>query len=230
MGRARDIRLMTDRQKIKQLEEKYHYFNIVEEKGIPPTEYILKFDLKGYINQAGQTASEHLVRLSLPEKYPFSAPPKFSFLNNLFHPNVYTNGDVCHGWYLNHWDMGIHIDDLIMDIARMICFKTNSYNLKSPANYFCNQEWILAHQIPIDHTNLIEKNTAHTYSIPDYLLPNDVYEQKMASQQQAENSPVKVKVKSQHTAGRVQNSWSEMPEQKKNVRQNWKHFIKILKK
>lgn len=154
MGKARDIRLAQDSQKIYELANGSPYFHVVSSKGMPASEYLLEFRLRGYLNQEGQTANLHRVKLFLPEQYPFSAPPKFAFAKTLFHPNVYKNGDVCHGWYLNNWNPAIRIDDLIMDVAKMICFKTDSYNLRSPANYNCDKDWIAAHKIPADRTNL----------------------------------------------------------------------------
>lgn len=173
MGRARDMRLMEDQRKIEELANKVGYFQITNTRGLPPTEYTLEFCLNGYVNKEGEVASGHIVRLSLPERYPFSAPPKFSILNGLFHPNVYKNGDVCHGWFLNNWHPAIHIDDLILDVAKMISFKTNSYNLKSPANYDCDAEWIKNHQIPIDKTPLEphEEEVEPVSEVPAYSPP-----------------------------------------------------------
>ncbi|MGB0839164.1 MAG: ubiquitin-conjugating enzyme E2 [Chitinophagales bacterium] len=176
MGRARDIRLLQDQQKIRGLVAKLPYVNIRGEKGIPPTEYLLTFRLKGYINSKAETAERHEVRIALPAKYPFSAPPKFSFLRGLFHPNVYKNGDVCHGWYLNNWNPAIRIDDLLMDITKMIAFKKDSYNLRSPANYGCNQDWIATHAIPADHIDLesglrVPKTAVHSWVAKKQMPP-----------------------------------------------------------
>lgn len=168
MGRARDLRLAEDQRKIEELAEKVGYFQITNARGLPPTEYTLEFCLQGYQNREGDIVSDHIVRLSLPERYPFSAPPKFSILKGLYHPNVYKNGDVCHGWFLNNWHPAIHIDDLILDVAKMIAFKADSYNLKSPANYDCDAEWIESHQIPLDETPLEphEEETIQTPASP----------------------------------------------------------------
>ena len=163
MGRARDMRLLEDQRKIHQLADKVGYFCVSDKRGLPPTEYLLEFCLRGYINKQGIIADTHAVRLSFPERYPFSAPPKFSILKGLFHPNVYKNGDVCHGWFLNNWHPAIHIDDLILDVAKMICFKADSYNLKSPANYDCDKDWIEAQKIPLDETPLEPQEDALTY-------------------------------------------------------------------
>lgn len=166
MGRARDMRLLEDERKIQELSNKVGYFQIRDKRGLPPTEYVLDFCLSGYLNKEGDIAGDHLVRLSLPERYPFSAPPKFSILRGLFHPNVYKNGDVCHGWFLNNWHPAIHIDDLILDVAKMIAFKDNSYNLKSPANYDCDQEWIESHRIPLDETMLEPQQELQAETMP----------------------------------------------------------------
>ncbi len=170
MGRARDMRLLEDQRKIEELAQKVGYFQVTNTRGLPPTEYTLEFCLQGYINKEGEIVNGHIVRLSLPERYPFSAPPKFSILNGLFHPNVYKNGDVCHGWFLNNWHPAIHIDDLILDVAKMISFKSDSYNLKSPANYDCDEEWIKNHQIPLDETLLEphEESLQPTADAPTY--------------------------------------------------------------
>ena len=154
MGRVRDMRLMEDQRKIETLARRCGYLDLKGTKGTPPFEYSLEFNLQGYVNANGDTALEHPMRLIFPEKYPFSEPPKFTFLNGLFHPNIYRNGDVCLGWYLNNWNPAIHIDDLLIDIAKIICFKKDSYNLKSPANYACSREWIAEHTIPIDDADV----------------------------------------------------------------------------
>ncbi|MEZ4885091.1 MAG: ubiquitin-conjugating enzyme E2 [Chitinophagales bacterium] len=170
MGRARDMRLLEDQRKITELAEKVGYFQISNTRGLPPTEYILEFCLNGYLNKQGNTTNGHLVRLSFPERYPFSAPPKFAILRGLFHPNVYKNGDVCHGWFLNNWQPAIHIDDLILDVAKMIAFKADSYNLKSPANYECDEQWIAAHQIPLDET-VLEPQEEEQNNLPAAVRP-----------------------------------------------------------
>lgn len=192
MGRVRDIRLLEDQRKIETLTQRCDYLGLQSMHGTPPSEYMLEFNLKGYLNAAGNIAPKHPIRLVFPERYPFSEPPKFTFLNGLFHPNIYRNGDVCLGWYLNNWNPGIHIDDLLIDIAKIVCFKKNSYNLKSPANYACSQEWIAAHQIPIDEAEVE----------PCLDLPNPTYETHLAkqtghfaNQAKQNHQPLKITVK-----------------------------------
>ncbi len=158
MGKVRDIRLLEDQRKILEIAAQFPFMTIMERKGNPSTEYLIDFRLKGYINQKGDISTRHLLRIIMPSTYPFSAPPKFTFLKGLFHPNVYESGDVCHGWYLNNWNPVIRIDDLLLDVIKMICFKPDSYNLSSPANYACNRDWIANHPIPIDFTNISLKS------------------------------------------------------------------------
>ncbi len=154
MGKVRDIRLAEDQKKITQLAARYPFLKITQVKGNPAYQYLLVFQLLGYVNAKGDLAQLHPLLVTFPEKYPFAAPPKFTFLKGLFHPNVYQNGDVCHGWYLNNWTPAIRVDDLLMDIMKMICFKKDSYNLASPANYDCDRDWIARHRIPADYINL----------------------------------------------------------------------------
>ncbi len=190
MGRARDLRLLEDQRKIEELAEKMDYFNIRDKRGLPPTEYLFDFCLQGYTNKEGEIASDHIVRLSLPERYPFSAPPKFSILKGLYHPNVYKNGDVCHGWFLNNWHPAIRIDDLILDVAKMIAFKADSYNLKSPANYDCDREWIDAHQIPLDETVLNPQEVLQNEAKSNFSF------EKAPNKQRRVQKKIRVKVKS----------------------------------
>ncbi|OWY21354.1 hypothetical protein C7N43_21485 [Sphingobacteriales bacterium UPWRP_1] len=198
MGRARDIRLLSDYQKITGFAAMYPFLTITHIEGMPPVAYHLLFKLRGYLNVAAQIAEEHEVKLSFPEQYPFSAPPKFAFVKGLFHPNVYKNGDVCHGWYLNNWHPGIHIDDLLLDITKMICFKPDSYNLKSPANYACDADWIAAHTIPADDINLHtvglvpSADTVH----PIAETPPATSDENQPKTEEVKSAEVKIKIKS----------------------------------
>ncbi|OWY25471.1 hypothetical protein C7N43_19955 [Sphingobacteriales bacterium UPWRP_1] len=191
MGRARDIRLLSDYQKITRFAAIHPFLTITHIEGMPPVAYHLLFKLRGYLNAAGQMATEHEVKLFFPEQYPFSAPPKFAFLKGLFHPNVYKNGDVCHGWYLNNWHPGIHIDDLLLDITKMICFKPDSYNLKSPANYACDAEWIAAHTIPADDINL---HTSQAQNTGTHAMPAASHETQ-SSAEEVKSDEFKIKIK-----------------------------------
>lgn len=193
MGRARDMRLLSDYQKITLFANKFPFLTINKVEGMPPVEYLLEFKLKGYLNAQSEIANVHTLKLTFPEQYPFSAPPKFAFVKGLFHPNVYKNGDVCHGWYLNNWHPGIHIDDLLMDITKMICFKPDSYNLKSPANYACDADWIATHTIPADDITLFinnEENQLFTAGRQDL----NVNELDLPGKSEADNTDTNVKV------------------------------------
>lgn len=201
MGRARDTRLLSDYQKISEFTAKRPYVCITEVKGMPPVAYTLEFLLNGYVDETGKTARKHLLRIIFPEQYPFSVPPKFVFVNGLFHPNVYKNGDVCHGWYLHNWHPGIHIDDLLIDIAKIICFKTDSYNLKSPANFACDAEWIATHPIPADEIQLTEPVTLTGAVVslpaePDKKTKPPLAKQQLEKEAEADTPhPIKVRIK-----------------------------------
>ncbi|MGE5341248.1 MAG: ubiquitin-conjugating enzyme E2 [Candidatus Omnitrophota bacterium] len=146
---------MEDKKKLEKLVESCHYLTVQPIKGNPPAEYILTFKLRGYIDVEGNTRDIHQVRLLLPSGYPISAPPSFQFINRLWHPNVYLNGDVCLGFSGSNWKPSFRIDELVVDLAKYICLKEDSYNLKSLANSSCNAAWITSHTIPIDNTNIL---------------------------------------------------------------------------
>lgn len=155
MVKIRELRLLEDKKKLEKIAEFCHYLNVQPVKGNPPSEYMLTFSLKGYIDEAGNTRDIHQVRLFLPSGYPISMPPSFQFVNKLWHPNVYVNGDVCLGFSNSTWKPGFRIDELVVDIAKLICFKKDSYNLGSIANRNCDASWINSHIIPIDNTNIL---------------------------------------------------------------------------
>jgi ubiquitin-protein ligase len=154
MNKTRELRLLEDKKKLEKMAESCPYLTVQPVKGTPPTEYMLTFKLRGYINRAGNTRDTHKVRLRLPAGYPISAAPSFQFVNKLWHPNVYSNGDVCLG-LSGAWKPGYRIDELVEDIAKYICFKKDSYNLSSKANSSCDASWIRSHTIPADNTNIL---------------------------------------------------------------------------
>ena len=154
MNKTREFRLLEDKKKLEKMAESCPYLTVQQVKGNPPTEYMLTFKLRGYIDSKGNTRDMHQVRLTLPSGYPILSPPSFQFVNKLWHPNVYRNGDVCLG-LSGSWKPGYRIDELVEDIAKYICFKKDSYNLSSIANSSCDASWIRTHTIPVDNTNIL---------------------------------------------------------------------------
>jgi ubiquitin-protein ligase len=155
MSKTRNIRLQQDKKKLEKLAESCHFLTVQPTKGNPPTEYMLTFKLRGYIDSAGNTRDIHKVRLDIPAQYPFSAPPAFYFTGKLWHPHVMDNGWACIGFHGNEWTPAFRIDDLVIDVAKFICFKEDSY-VKPLAHHFA--EFIKSHPIPSDNTNILGVN------------------------------------------------------------------------
>lgn len=153
MSKTRDLRLREDKKKLDKMAQSCGYLTIQPLKGNPPSAYMLTFSLTGYIDASGKKGNSHQVKLTLPARYPIHEAPKFQFVKKLWHPNVYANGDVCLG-LTSRWNPGFIITELVLDIAKYICFKEDSYNLSSLANSRCNATWIAAHPVPVDHTNI----------------------------------------------------------------------------
>ena len=184
MSKTRDIRLYEDLKILKELTESCQYLEInnakspfekINEIEKPQTEYMLTYTLKGYIDSSGKIRDIHRVKMTLPNNYPITEPPIFRFEDDFWHTNVYSSGEVCLGFgSTNKWKPTFPLEDLIIDIAKIICFKKDSYNTKSPANSACNQNWISSHQIPVDKRNIIPKNlpdvTVIQKNIPDVIV------------------------------------------------------------
>jgi ubiquitin-protein ligase len=86
-------------------------------------------------------------RIEFPQDYPIK-PPKVIF-NNILHPNIHTNGDVCisilhqgtdqFGYEKDYerWNPSHGIDSIMMSILSMI----SEPNFESPANIDCSKLW-----------------------------------------------------------------------------------------
>ena len=67
--------------------------------------------------------------LSIPCEYPLK-PPKVRFKTEIFHPNVYPNGDVCIDILQDQWSEVMSIEKILISIRSLL----NEPNDKSPAN------------------------------------------------------------------------------------------------
>lgn len=70
----------------------------------------------------------HLI-INFSEEYPVS-PPKVKFLSKLFHPNIYTDGNICLDILQNQWSPIYDITSLLTSIQSLL----NDPNTSSPAN------------------------------------------------------------------------------------------------
>lgn len=157
MGKIRQLRLITDQKKIYEFARQNPYFSVLDQVGEPPSQYLFLYQLNGYLNTNAQIAPTHMVKLAFPLGYPIAEPPKLTFLNKLFHPNVYANGEVCHGWTIHNWNASVHIEQFLILAAQLITYNNNAINFSNPANTYPNPEWIKTHPKP-PNTVVITEN------------------------------------------------------------------------
>jgi len=86
--------------------------------------------------------------LDFPQNYP-NSPPKFKFITDLYHPNVYVDGKVCisilnegvdkyeYESVSERWNPSHSVNSILMSILSMI----SSPNFESPANVDASKLW-----------------------------------------------------------------------------------------
>lgn len=67
--------------------------------------------------------------LTFDESYP-NHPPEVSFLSEMFHPNIYENGDLCLDIIKNRWSPSYDVLGVLLSIQSLL----NDPNNRSPAN------------------------------------------------------------------------------------------------
>lgn len=68
--------------------------------------------------------------LTFDESYP-NHPPEISFISQMFHPNIYTNGDLCLDIIKNRWSPSYDVLSILLSIQSLL----NDPNNESPANH-----------------------------------------------------------------------------------------------
>ena len=86
--------------------------------------------------------------ITFPVDYPNKAP-KFRFISNLFHPNIYTNGNVCisilhegidefgYESVSERWNPSQSVNSILISILSML----SAPNFESPANVDASKMW-----------------------------------------------------------------------------------------
>jgi ubiquitin-conjugating enzyme E2 A len=69
------------------------------------------------------------LNLSIPCNYPVKAP-KVRFKTEIFHPNIYKNGDICIDILQDQWSEVMSIEKILISIRSLL----NEPNANSPAN------------------------------------------------------------------------------------------------
>lgn len=104
---------------------------IIETEGTPPTKYVFEYQVKGIIgvDEKGKPrySNKHIVEILVHDDYPLSMP-FVQFYSPIFHPNIWTGGKVCLGWF----PIPYQLTDICLHIAKMIDYQV--YDLNSPSN------------------------------------------------------------------------------------------------
>ncbi|KAI5191192.1 ubiquitin-conjugating enzyme E2 A [Nematocida minor] len=69
------------------------------------------------------------LKIQFTESYP-QHPPEVSFITEIFHPNVYPNGELCLDILKNRWNSAYGIGQVLLCIQSLL----NDPNTDSPAN------------------------------------------------------------------------------------------------
>ena len=67
--------------------------------------------------------------LRIPDDYP-NSPPKATFVTRIFHPNVFTNGNICLDTLQNNWSPAMDLSQLCLSIQSLL----TDPNPNDPAN------------------------------------------------------------------------------------------------
>jgi ubiquitin-conjugating enzyme E2 A len=76
------------------------------------------------------------LEVTFTEEFP-TKPPHVKFLNKMFHPNIYLNGEICLDILQNQWSPVYDITALLTSIQSLL----NDPNPNSPANSEAARMW-----------------------------------------------------------------------------------------
>jgi ubiquitin-protein ligase len=135
MSNARDLRLLSDYESLKNLvNESNGKLAITSTSGSPPDTYTVEYRCRSIEAVAGSKpiyASVHIMRIKLPARYPLpSAPPRLEMLTPVFNPHIYPNRQVC----LGSWQTSEYLDELVARVGALLQFDRRIINMRDPAN------------------------------------------------------------------------------------------------
>ena len=90
----------------------------------------LQLHFKTIANSSGSFSEVTDVEIQLPDRYPF-IEPKVVFTSKVFHPNVYSSGQVCLG---TKWLPSEGLDLLVERLIKILIYDATILNTKSPAD------------------------------------------------------------------------------------------------
>jgi ubiquitin-protein ligase len=131
---VRETRLTNELQQVSELiANSGGSLKLISKTGNPPCEYVIEYRCKGVEKVNGNNPvyrNTHQVKIKLGSNYP-KQKPDAEFLTPIFHPNVYSNQNVCLGSY---WTPAETLTQLILRIGKIIQYSTDVMNLNSPAH------------------------------------------------------------------------------------------------
>ena len=135
MSNARDTRLQSDYENVKQLaDDSNGKLAIVNVAGSPPDTYLLEYrckSIEAVVNGKPLYASVHHMRVRLPARYPLpSAPPRLEMVTPIYNPHIYPNRQVC----LGSWQTSEYLDELVARVGALLQFDRRIINMRDPAN------------------------------------------------------------------------------------------------
>ncbi|MBU6429133.1 MAG: hypothetical protein KGR26_09005 [Cyanobacteria bacterium REEB65] len=142
---AHTRRLRTDFEKVQALVGRMgEVLQLEGATGTPPTKYRLRYRCKSVERVDEDQAmfrSEHQVEIQIPSGYPLE-PPTVRILTPIWHPHVFSGGQVCLG---SRWQVGEGLDNLLTRISAILRFEPDYLDFRSPANLEA-AHWAAAHR------------------------------------------------------------------------------------
>lgn len=69
------------------------------------------------------------ISMKFCDQYPFR-PPQVKFINKMYHPNIYSDGNVCFTLFSTRWKPSLNISDILIGLQQLLA----QPNPNSPAN------------------------------------------------------------------------------------------------
>lgn len=99
--------------------------------GIPPSEYLVTFNIRSFINPT-QQRGQHRLRIILSPNHPFEKPVVMMHeMSPIFHPHIWPDGKVCIG----NWDYREGLGSFVVKMARLFQYDPELIDPYSIANY-----------------------------------------------------------------------------------------------
>jgi len=132
-----------------ELTQQSQNIKIIETEGSPPTKYVFEYQVKGVIGldetNKPRFSNKHIVEMGVHGDYPWSMP-FVQFHTPIFHPNIWSGGKVCLGWF----PIPYQLTDICVHIAKMIDYQV--YDVNAPSNPIA-ADWAKASRslFPLEH-------------------------------------------------------------------------------